>query len=88
MGKVKAAKVFTALTILVYCWIIGSVMTNIAPAWTLIALSTLPFAVKAIRGSLKSDDMTGLIPAMGNNVLVVLATQLLLGVGYILAVVT
>jgi 1,4-dihydroxy-2-naphthoate octaprenyltransferase len=87
MGKPKAAKVFAALTILVYLWIIGSVIARITPAWTLIGLLTLPFAVKAIRGSLKPDDMTSLIPAMGNNVLVVLATQLLLGVGYILAVV-
>lgn len=87
MGKPKAAKVFVALTILVYLWIIGSVVIRIAPAWTLIALLTLPFAVKAIRGSLKPDDMSTLIPAMGDNVLVVLATQLLLGVGYILAAV-
>jgi 1,4-dihydroxy-2-naphthoate octaprenyltransferase len=87
MGKSKAAKVFVALTILVYLWIIGSVVARIAPAWTLIALLTIPFAVKAIRGSLKPDDLTGLIPAMSNNVLVVLITQLLLGVGYILAVI-
>jgi 1,4-dihydroxy-2-naphthoate polyprenyltransferase len=87
MGKPKAAKVFAAFTILVYLWIIGSVITRITPAWTLIGLLTLPFAVKAIRGSLKPDNMTNLIPAMSNNVLVVLATQLLLGVGYILAVV-
>ncbi len=87
MGKPKAAKVFAAFTILVYLWIIGSVIARITPAWTLIGLLTLPFAVKAIRGSLKPDDMTSLIPAMSNNVLVVLATQLLLGVGYILAVV-
>ena len=60
----------------------------VTPAWTLIALLTIPFAAKAIRGSLKPDDITGLLPAMGNNVLVVLVTQLLLGIGYILAVVT
>ncbi|MEI7997562.1 MAG: prenyltransferase [Methylococcaceae bacterium] len=87
MGKPKAAIVFATLTILVYLWIIGSVVARITPAWTLIALFTLPTAVKAIRGSLKPDDMAGLIPAMGNNVMVVLATQLLLGVGYILAVI-
>ena len=87
MGKPKAAKVFIAMTISVYFWIIGSVAVCLAPAWTLIALLTMPFAVKAIRGSLKPDDMASLLPAMSNNVLVVLATQLLLAVGYILAVV-
>jgi 1,4-dihydroxy-2-naphthoate octaprenyltransferase len=87
MGKPKAAIVFSALTLLVYLWIIGSVAALITPAWTLIALLTLPFAAKAIRGSLKPSDMAGQISAMGSNVVVVLATQLLLGVGYIMAAV-
>lgn len=87
MGKPKAAIVFSALTLMVYLWIIGCVVARTAPAWTLIALLTLPIAVKAIRGSLKPTDMAGQISAMGSNVIVVLATQLLLGVGYILAAV-
>jgi 1,4-dihydroxy-2-naphthoate polyprenyltransferase len=87
MGKPKAAKVFTALTILVYLWIIGGVIARITPVWTLLALFTLPFAVKAIRGSLKPQDSTGMLSAMKSNVLVVLMTQLFLGLGYLLAVV-
>ena len=55
------------------------------PAFSLIALLTLPLAIKAIRGALKSEKMDRLMPAMTNNVLVVLLTQLLLGIGYILA---
>ncbi len=85
MGSKKAAVVYSALTILTYCWIIGAVLTRIMPISTLIALLTLPFAVKAIRGSFASADLKKIIPAMANNVIVVLATQLLLGVGYILA---
>jgi 1,4-dihydroxy-2-naphthoate octaprenyltransferase len=54
------------------------------PAFSLIALLTLPLAWKAIVGSRQSDDLGKLIPAMGSNVMVVLLTQLLLGVGYIL----
>jgi hypothetical protein len=38
-----------------------------------------------MQGALKSQDSANLVPAMGNNVLVVLLTQLLLGIGYILA---
>jgi len=87
MGKPKAAKVFAALTIIVYLWIIGGIVARIMPVWTLFALLTLPFAVKAIRGSLQPDDMSGLISAMRDSVLVVLITQLLLAVGYILAAV-
>ena len=55
--------------------------------FSLIALLTLPFAVKAIQGARQSQDMTNLMPAMANNVQVVLLTQLLLGIGYIMATV-
>jgi 1,4-dihydroxy-2-naphthoate octaprenyltransferase len=85
MGKAKAGIVYSALTIIVYLWIIGGVVVGQMPTFSLIALLTLPFAIKAIRGALKHQDMSQLVPAMANNVLVVLLTQLLLGIGYILA---
>jgi 1,4-dihydroxy-2-naphthoate octaprenyltransferase len=55
------------------------------PVFCLIALLTLPLAVRAIQGALKYQDESKLMPAMANNVLVVLLTQLLLGIGYLLA---
>ena len=55
------------------------------PIYTLLALLTLPFAWKAIRGARHYGDMKQLMPAMANNVLIVLLTQLLMGIGYILA---
>ena len=85
MGKRKAGIVYSAVTIAVYVWIVGGVIAGQMPVFSLIALITLPFAVKAIQGALKPDEMAKLVPAMGNNVLVVLVTQLLLGIGYILA---
>lgn len=85
MGVTRAGIVYSALTVLVYLWIIGGVVAGVMPAFTLIALLTLPFAIKAISGALKPQEMSKLMPAMGNNVLVVLLTQLLLGIGYILA---
>jgi len=84
IGRTKAWMVYTALTIIVYLWIIGWVIAGQMPAFALIALLTLPFAIKAIRGGRKHDDMNRLVPAMANNVMVVLLTQFLLGVGYIL----
>ena len=84
IGKSKAWMVYTALTIIVYLWIIGWVIAGIMPLFSLIALLTLPFAIKAIRDGRKHDDMSRLVPAMDSNVKVVLLTQLLLGVGYIL----
>jgi 1,4-dihydroxy-2-naphthoate octaprenyltransferase len=84
IGKTKAWMVYSALTIIVYLWIIGWVAAGKMPIFALIALLTLPFAIKAIRGSQKHEDMNQLVPAMANNVMVVLLTQFLLGIGYIL----
>jgi 1,4-dihydroxy-2-naphthoate octaprenyltransferase len=84
IGKTKAWMVYSALTIIVYLWIIGWVAAGKMPIFALIALLTLPFAIKAIRSGQKHEDMNQLVPAMANNVMVVLLTQFLLGIGYIL----
>ena len=85
IGKGKASVVYSVLTGMVYLWIVGGVITGWMPAFSLIALFTLPFAVKAIQGALNHHDPAKLVPGLANNVLVVLVTQLLLGIGYILA---
>ncbi len=85
MGKMRAGIVYSTLTVIVYLWIIGGVLVGLMPPFSLIALLTLPLAIKAIQGALKPQEMSKLVPAMANNVLVVLLTQLLLGIGYILA---
>ncbi len=85
IGKAKASIVYSVLTLIVYLWIIGGVVAGLMPPFSLIALLTLPLAVKAVQGALKHQELTRLVPAMANNVLVVLLTQLLLGIGYILA---
>jgi 1,4-dihydroxy-2-naphthoate octaprenyltransferase len=85
IGKTKSSLLYGALTIALYLWIIGWVIAGTLPAFTLLALLTLPFAYRAIRGALKYSDMNQLMPAMMNNVLIVLLTQLMMGIGYILA---
>ncbi len=85
VGKAKASIAYSVLTVAVYLWIIGGVVAGLMPPFSLIALLTLPFAIKAIQGALKYQELTKLVPAMANNVLVVLLTQFLLGIGYILA---
>jgi 1,4-dihydroxy-2-naphthoate octaprenyltransferase len=85
IGKEKASIVYSVLTGIVYLWIIGGVVAGQMPILSLLGLLTLPLAIKAIRGARKHQDMTTLVPAMTNNVLVVLLTQLLMGIGYILA---
>jgi 1,4-dihydroxy-2-naphthoate octaprenyltransferase len=83
-GRRKAGIVYSIVTLAVYAWIILTVALSMMPVFCLIGLLTLPLAVKAIKGALKSEDFSRLVPAMGNNVVVVLLTQFLLGIGYIL----
>lgn len=83
-GKKKAAIFYSVMTGLVYAWIVGAVIAGQMPAFTLIALLTLPLAVKAIRGAINYGDMSKFGPGMAANVMVVLFTQLLIGIGYIL----
>jgi len=85
LGKDRAARIYSGLTLLVYLWIILGVIIKIMPPFTLIALFTLPLASKAIKGSMAHTDMDKLLPAQGANVMIVLLTQFLLGIGYILA---
>ncbi len=85
IGKGKASIIYSVLTGIVYLWIIGGVIAGQMPVFSLLGLLTIPFAIKAIRGALKYQDMIKLGPAMANNVMVVLLTQLLMGIGYILA---
>ena len=83
-GRKRAAIVYSATTMAVYVWVAGAVAFGQMPVFSLIALLTFPLAFKAISGAMKSDDLSKLVPAMASNVLVVLLTQLLLGIGYIL----
>ena len=85
LGKARASLVYSALTVATYAWIIGGVAWGVMPTFSLVALLTLPLAVRAIQGARKYYDDTKLLPALGSNVMVVLLTQLLMGIGYILA---
>ena len=87
IGKNKSSIVYSALLIAMYVWIVAWVIAGTLPTFTLLALLTLPFAIKAISGSRKYGEMEKLMPAMASNVLVVLLTQLFMGIGYILATV-
>lgn len=85
VGKKNAAIVYTAFTVATYVWILVAWALGKMPVLSLIALLTIPLAVKAVSGAFKYNDMSKVIPAMGNNVLVVLLTQALLGISYILS---
>ncbi len=84
LGGSRSSLIYSVLTIAIYLWIIGWVIAGVMPVFALIALLTLPFALKAIKGSRKHQEMARLVPAMASNVLVVLVKLLLLCIGYIL----
>jgi 1,4-dihydroxy-2-naphthoate octaprenyltransferase len=84
MGKKKAAVFYTVVAIAVYVWIFAWAMAGVIPVWTLLALLTIPLAVRAINGALHNENPARLMPGMAANVMMVLATQLLLGIGFIL----
>lgn len=85
LGKHRATAFYAAVALAVYLWIIGWVVARVMPVWTLLALLALPFTIKAINGARHYDDLSRLIPGMASNVMAVLLTQLLVGIGYILA---
>jgi len=88
MGKARASIVYSVLTSVVYLWIAGAVIAGLMPVFALIALLTLPLGIRAIRGAVKyREGINELVPAMRDNVLVILLTQVLLGAGYVLAAV-
>ena len=89
-GMEAAGKFFRIATISVYIWIVGCVLATVIsgsvvmPVYCLIVLLTLPLAIKAMQGSKEYKDMSKLVPALRSNVMFILLTQLLLGLGYIL----
>lgn len=85
IGVRGAAIVYSITTALTYAWIIFCVIIGKMPVWSLLSLLTVPLAIKAVMGAFNGDDFSKIVPAMGNNVLVVLGTQFLLAVGYLVA---
>jgi 1,4-dihydroxy-2-naphthoate octaprenyltransferase len=86
LGKTGAGWVYAGLMAMTYLCIVIGVACRIMPPLTLIALLTIPFAAKAIATTFKHhDDFDKMIPALGANVITVLATDALLALGYLLA---
>ncbi len=87
-GRKGAAYIYTAGIIATYATIIILPLLEISSYWVLIALLPLPIALKACMTALKSGDKLDLIiPAMGQNVLVVLITDLLIAVSVFLTLI-
>lgn len=92
IGRKNAAIIYSTANIAVYVWIIIWVAagcfkwtsTLVMPPWALLALLTIPLTVRGIKGSFNSENPGVFMAGMAANVLTVLITQFLLGLGYIL----
>ncbi|OGN94799.1 MAG: hypothetical protein A2Y89_01090 [Chloroflexi bacterium RBG_13_51_18] len=85
IGKTKASVFYSIVNIAVYLWIIIWVAVGVMPIWALLGLLSLPLAAKAIDGAIHHANTPKLMGGMAANVMSVLLTQLLTGIGYIIA---
>lgn len=84
IGPRRAVMVYSGIVIASYGSIVGGVITGALPALAFLGLLTVPFGIKAVSGALRSyADIEKLIPALGANIIVVLATPLLTATGVI-----
>ncbi len=80
-GKKKAAWIYSAGIAASFGTILLLPLLGIASLWIYLALLPLPLAIKASQTAVKNgSDISKLMPAMGMNVMVVLATDLLIAV--------
>lgn len=86
LGRRRAARLYVSLEAIALVWVVISSLTGLTPFTTIIALASLPFALKAVSGAMRySEDTRRLVPALGANVLTAYVTIALLSVGYLLA---
>ena len=88
LGKRRAAVLYVIATATTYVSIVCSVVFELVPASILVALTSLPIAYKVSRIVMKECDNTSkLVSALGLNVIMILLTILLLGVGFLIALI-
>jgi 1,4-dihydroxy-2-naphthoate octaprenyltransferase len=82
IGRRASVNVYAMFMIGAYMSIVLGYVTGFLPFGSLIALSTVVLGIKTIKGAANyADDIPKLIPYMGRNVVINIATPLLLAVG-------
>lgn len=83
LGEKRSSQFYAVLLMSVYLSLILGIWLGSFPVSVLVAFLTLPIALRAIQGvSLHYDNPQSLIPAMADNVIVVLLTTLLTSGGF------
>ncbi|MCD4747118.1 MAG: prenyltransferase [Bacteroidales bacterium] len=87
-GKKKAAYIYTFGIVLTFGTILILPVFNIASTWIYLALLPIPLAIKACITAIQhGDDNQKLVPALGSNVITVLATDFLLAASILIAMI-
>ena len=86
-GREAGAYIYSAGAILTYLIILVLPLLEISSYWVYIALIPLPLVVKNISTTLRyNSDIPNLVPALGGNVIAVLATDLLIAGSFLLTI--
>jgi 1,4-dihydroxy-2-naphthoate polyprenyltransferase len=86
-GPEPAGKLYSVLMASVYVWIVAAVALKLIPAYALIALLTIFIAWKPMTWTWSHvGNKEAMVPALGANVAANLATQALLGMGFLASV--
>lgn len=85
IGRRASAYIFAAFVAATYLTIVLGTALRLTPAWTLLGLVSLVFAVPAAKGALEHpESIAKLGPAMGQNVVVNLIAPVLVGLGLLI----
>jgi 1,4-dihydroxy-2-naphthoate octaprenyltransferase len=86
IGRKASSYIYGAFLALTYLSIVIGVILGYLPPLTLLGFGTLVFAVPAFLGAVRNaNDISRLIPSLGQNVLINLFTPLLVAIGLLLA---
>jgi len=86
-GAENAGKIYTVLLAAMYVWIGVSAARGLIPVWGLAAMLTLAVAWKPMKWAWSDiHNRAGMVPALGANVITNLATQALLGAGFLASI--
>ena len=87
LGKDAIVKGYGASVVAAFALIVIGAVTGIMPVWTLLALTTIPLALKVYRALTSHyESPYELMDGMGKNIMLHLFTGLALIVGYVIAI--
>jgi 1,4-dihydroxy-2-naphthoate polyprenyltransferase len=83
IGKANAIKLLTIIIGVTYAMIIGGSIFNVLPIFSIIAISSAPFAFKAVRKLRRFHDTGELVSSMANSIIYSRICGILLAVSFI-----